>query len=34
MKLYHWLLQLLFPDKCILCGMLLKQGEQDLCRLY
>lgn len=32
MKLYHWLLQLLFPDKCILCGMLLKQGEQDLCR--
>ena len=32
MRLYHGLLQLLFPDKCILCGKLLQEGEQDLCR--
>lgn len=32
MKLYHALLQLLFPDKCILCGKLLGDEEQDLCR--
>ena len=32
MKLYYYLLQLLFPPKCILCGKLLKKNEQDLCR--
>lgn len=32
MRLYHALLQLLFPDKCILCGKLLYKEEQDLCR--
>ena len=32
MKLYHALLQLLFPDKCILCGKVLHKEEQDLCR--
>ena len=32
MRLYHMLMQLLFPDKCILCGKLLEAGEQDLCR--
>ena len=31
MKLYFALIQLLFPDKCILCGKLLDKAEQDLC---
>ncbi len=33
MKLYHILMQLLFPPKCVLCGELLENGEQDLCRV-
>ena len=32
MKLYHALIQLLFPDKCILCGKVLHKEEQDLCQ--
>jgi len=32
MKLYWYLMNLLFPPKCILCGRLLKAREQDLCR--
>lgn len=32
MKLYHFLMELLFPPKCVLCGQLLKNGEIDLCR--
>lgn len=32
MKLHYYLLNLLFPPKCILCGKLLKKHEQDLCR--
>ena len=32
MRLYHYLIRLLFPPKCILCGKLLKKEEQDLCR--
>ena len=32
MRLYYYLLNLLFPPKCILCGKLLKKEEQDLCR--
>ena len=32
MKLYYFLLDLLFPPKCILCGKLLQRQEQDLCR--
>jgi len=32
MKLLHWILNLLFPPKCILCGTLLESREQDLCR--
>ena len=32
MRLYFALIQLLFPDKCILCGKLLHKEEQDLCR--
>ena len=32
MRLYHWLMQLLFPAKCILCGKLLQKEELDLCR--
>ena len=32
MKLYYYLLNLLFPPKCILCGKLLERNEQDLCR--
>lgn len=31
MKLYHWIMRLLFPPKCILCGKLLKKEETDLC---
>ena len=31
MKLYHLLLQLLFPPKCVLCGKLLRTGQLDLC---
>lgn len=26
------ILEILFPPKCILCGKVLEQGEQDLCR--
>ena len=32
MKLYEYLLDLLFPRKCVLCRELLESGEQDLCR--
>ena len=32
MKLYYFLMSLLFPPKCILCGRLLEKREQDLCR--
>ena len=32
MKLYHLLMELLFPPKCVLCRKLLKSGEIDLCR--
>ena len=32
MKLYYWLLNLLFPPKCILCRKLLSKEETDLCR--
>ena len=31
MKLYHFLMELLFPPKCVLCRKLLKNGEIDLC---
>lgn len=31
MKLYHFLMELLFPPKCVLCRKLLKNGEVDLC---
>ena len=31
MRLYHWLLSILFPPKCILCGALLSEEETDLC---
>ncbi len=32
MKLYHFLMELLFPPKCVVCRKLLKSGEIDLCR--
>lgn len=32
MRLYHWIVNLLFPPKCVLCGTLLKNEELDLCR--
>ena len=32
MKLQYYLMNLLFPPKCILCGKLLERQEQDLCR--
>ncbi len=31
MRLYHWLMNLLFPPKCVLCGTLLEKEETDLC---
>ena len=31
MRLYYWLMQLLFPHKCILCGKMLQEDELDLC---
>ena len=31
MKLQHFLMELLFPPKCVLCRKLLKTGETDLC---
>ncbi len=31
MKLYHWILNVLFPNKCVLCGKLLEKAETDLC---
>ena len=32
MKLIHWLLGWLFPEKCILCKKVLENGETDLCK--
>ena len=32
MKLYHYLMHLLFPPRCVLCGKLLKKEETDLCK--
>ena len=32
MKLFNWLGNLLFPEKCVLCGKLLGKDELDLCR--
>ena len=31
MRLIYWILQLLFPSKCILCGCVLGAEETDLC---
>jgi len=33
MRLYHFIMGLLFPPKCVLCGSLLKKEETDLCRV-
>ncbi|MBQ8833957.1 MAG: ComF family protein [Oscillospiraceae bacterium] len=32
MKLLHWILNALFPPKCVLCGKILEKQELDLCR--
>lgn len=32
MRAAAWILQQLFPEKCILCGRLLEKDELDLCR--
>jgi len=32
MRMWHWLLKLLFPPRCVLCRRLLKKQETDLCR--
>lgn len=32
MRLVHWLLSVLFPPKCVLCGKVLGKEELDLCR--
>ena len=31
MKLIYWVWDLLFPEKCILCGKVLEKEESDLC---
>ena len=32
MRLWYWLMALLFPPRCVLCGRLLQKEETDLCR--
>ena len=32
MRVYHFLMNLLFPPKCVLCGEMLKKEELDLCK--
>ena len=32
MEIWNWLLDLIYPPKCIFCGELLKKDESDLCR--
>ena len=32
MKLIHFIMSILFPPKCVLCGKLLEKEETDLCR--
>lgn len=32
MKLYYWIVNFLFPPKCILCRKVLENREMDLCR--
>ena len=32
MKLYHFIMSILFPPKCVLCGKLLEKEELDLCK--
>ena len=32
MRLYHLIMSLLFPPKCVLCGKILEKQELDLCR--
>lgn len=31
MRLFRWLLDLLYPPKCVFCGKLLKENETELC---
>ena len=31
MRLLYWLLDLIFPRKCALCGKLLRKDETDYC---
>lgn len=32
MKVKEWILRLLFPPKCVLCGRVLQEEETDICR--
>lgn len=32
MKIFKWLLDLIYPPRCIFCGKLLGEDESDLCR--
>ncbi len=32
MRIYDWMMQLLFPSRCVLCRRLLEKNETDLCR--
>ena len=31
MRIYYWILEILFPGKCVLCGTLLHGEESDFC---
>lgn len=31
MRALDWLLDLLYPPKCVICRRLLARGEQDIC---
>lgn len=33
MRIYHWIMNILFPHKCLLCGSVLEREELDLCRM-
>lgn len=32
MRLFTWIKELLYPEKCVLCGRILEKDELDLCR--
>lgn len=32
MRIFHWIMELLFPPKCVLCRKILEKDESDFCR--